>query len=92
MSTATVTFRLPHDLKARLEKMARFESRSLSQLMLLKTQEIVEEDEAKNRMVAEAMAEADKGLFIPGEEVMAWFDSLGTENELPAPIARKLES
>jgi hypothetical protein len=30
------------------------------------------------------------GIAVPWEEVRAWMKSWGSENELPAPIARKL--
>lgn len=31
------------------------------------------------------------GEAVPGEEVMAWVNSWGTENELPAPKPRKIK-
>lgn len=89
METSTITFRVPREIKASLEDIAKSEARSVSQIMMFAAQQVVEENEAKKRMVAEAMAEADKGLFIPGDEVMAWFNSLGTDQELPRPRARK---
>lgn len=91
METSTITFRVPREIKASLEAMAKSQARSVSQIMMFAAQQVVEESEAKKRMVAEAMAEADKGLFIPGDEVMAWFNSLGTDQELPKPQARKLD-
>ena len=40
---------------------------------------------AKDQMIREAMAEADKGVFVSEEKVTAWFLSWDTENELPVP-------
>lgn len=39
--------------------------------------------------VDEAIAELDAGLYIPGEEIEAWVESWGTENELPPPEPRR---
>ncbi len=44
-----------------------------------------DETEANARIVSEAIAEADKGFFISEEKMTAWFESLGTDNELPFP-------
>lgn len=44
-----------------------------------------DETETKARMTREAAAEADKGVFISEEKMTAWFESLGTDNELPEP-------
>jgi hypothetical protein len=33
----------------------------------------------------EAFAEMENGIFISGEKVHAWVESLGTENEQPFP-------
>lgn len=48
-------------------------------------QAMKDETEAKARMFREAVAEADKGVFISEEKMTAWFESLGTDNELPEP-------
>jgi len=36
-------------------------------------------------LIAEARASAAAGRVVSSEEVDAWIDSLGTDNELPAP-------
>lgn len=36
-------------------------------------------------MYREAIAKADEGVFISEEKVTAWFETLGTEDELPEP-------
>jgi predicted transcriptional regulator len=39
----------------------------------------------KREAIREAVAEADKGVFISSEAMHRWIESWGTENELPAP-------
>ncbi len=42
-------------------------------------------DEAKRLVIMEGIADADAGKFIPHEDMKAWAESLGTDNELPLP-------
>ena len=42
-------------------------------------------DEAKRIAILEGIAAADAGQLIPHEDVKAWLNSWGTENELPPP-------
>jgi predicted transcriptional regulator len=39
----------------------------------------------EHQHIRAGMAELDAGLGVSNERVMAWLDSWGTENELPAP-------
>lgn len=45
-------------------------------------------DEAKRLAIMEGVADADAGKFIPHEDMKAWAESLGTDNELPLPQCR----
>lgn len=39
-----------------------------------------------------AVAEYERdGMAIPGEEILAWLRSIGTDNELPRPLPRKVK-
>ena len=40
-------------------------------------------------MIAVARAELQAGLFVDGDEVEAWLDSVGTDHELPMPPVRR---
>jgi predicted transcriptional regulator len=52
------------------------------------------EEEKKRRlaweaeMIAEAEAEIEAGLYVDGDEMDAWMDSIGTDHELPLPRTR----
>jgi predicted transcriptional regulator len=39
--------------------------------------------------IAEARAELDAGLYVDADEVAAWINSLGTDDELPPPPTRR---
>jgi predicted transcriptional regulator len=46
-------------------------------------------DVAEDEAIA---ADFDKhGIGVPGEEVIAWIESIGADNELPRPRPRKLK-
>jgi predicted transcriptional regulator len=40
------------------------------------------------RMIAEARAQLDAGLYFDATDVDAWIDTLGTDNEPPPPPTR----
>ena len=46
-----------------------------------------EADEADEAAWCEGEADADAGLLIPHEQMVAWLKSWGSENELPPPLA-----
>jgi hypothetical protein len=53
------------------------------------------DDEKKQRlaweaeMIAEAEAELAAGLYVDGDEVLAWLESIGTDHELQPPPVRQ---
>lgn len=85
MSTVPFTLRLDKDLKTSLEAEAKLEDRSASYLATRAIKMMLEAKAAKRRLIEEAVAEADKGVFISEEKMNAWFRSIGSENELPEP-------
>lgn len=85
MATIPFTLRLDESLKQSLEAEAKIEDRSASYLATRAIKNMLDAKAAKRRMIDEAMTEADKGIFISEEKLMAWFQSLGTDHELPEP-------
>ena len=69
----------------RAETEAKRKDRSAAYLAKQAIQAMKDETEARARMFREAVAKADKGVFISEEKMTAWFESLGTDNELPEP-------
>lgn len=85
MGTIPFTLRLDEKLKSDLEAEARREDRSASYLATKAIQTMLEARTAKRRMVEKAMLEADKGFFISENKISDWFNSIGSDRELPEP-------
>jgi predicted transcriptional regulator len=83
--TATLTVRLPTEIEARLERLAK--TTSLSKSKLAKDAIVAYLDEQENQLekIREGLADAEAGRVVSHEEVARWLDSWGTENELPPP-------
>jgi hypothetical protein len=50
-----------------------------------KPKDLITDDEAYLAAIDEALAEADKGVFVSGEAVIEWLESWGTDNVRPSP-------
>lgn len=83
--SARFTLRLKPELKEWLEKEGRQNDRSAAYVAAQAIGAQKARSEARRRAIEEAMAEADKGVFISQEKMMAWVESWDTENELPEP-------
>lgn len=79
------TMRLEPDLKDWLETEAKRQDRSAAYLAKQAIRTLKEQTEAKSAMIREAIAEADKGVFISEKNMSTWFESLGSKQELPEP-------
>lgn len=85
---AMTSVRIPDDLMARLQKTAEQRRRSKSWLINDAVREYLEREDVRLHRLAEtrqALAEADKGKLIEGDEVLDWLDSWGTEDEKAPP-------
>ncbi len=80
-----LTIDLDDDLMLRLQQQAEARGMPLERLVTEALQRLIRAQEKKQRIIDEALAEAEKGRFISSEAMTAWFESLGTENELPPP-------
>ncbi len=85
MASTSLTIPLDEELKSRLERAAAEEERSSAQLAVQAIRRLLDEREARRRLIAAAVAEADRGAFVSEEAMTAWFVSLGTDEELPEP-------
>jgi predicted transcriptional regulator len=85
MATVPFTMRLEEDLKTNLEAEAMREDRSAAYLATRAIRMMLDAKAAKRRLIEDAMTEADKGTFVSEEKMNAWFQSLGTDTELPEP-------
>lgn len=87
MTSPRFTMRLDPELKDWLETEAKRKDRSAAYVAKQAIQDLKDKTEAKAQMVREAIAEADKGVFVSEDKMTAWFESLGTDHELPEPDA-----
>ena len=85
MSSARFSMRLDTELKSWLEGEAKRRDRSAAYLAKQAIEEMKRQTEAKRQMYSDAIAKADEGVFVSEENVTTWFESLGTEGELPEP-------
>ncbi len=90
MSSSVFTVRLPDDVKAGLERLAKAANRSKSHIALKAIADYVERNAWQIEELEQAAAEADEGIFVSDEAVGAWVDSWGAADEraLPAPDIR----
>ena len=84
-NSARFTLRLEPELKEWLEAEAERQDRSVAWLAKKAIAAMKDDQEAFDRAVDEAVAEAEDGVFVSGEAVHRWLESWGTESELPMP-------
>ena len=85
MATTPFSIRLDAEVKTRLEQEAQLEDRSAGYIAQKAIEDYLDAKAYKRECLREAIAEADKGVFISEEAMDAWVKSWGTENELPMP-------
>lgn len=52
---------------------------------MTKRKALTSDEEAYLAAIGEALAEADKGVFVSGEAIIEWLESWGTDNVKPSP-------
>ena len=85
MPTVSFTMRIDADLKKSLEREAKLEDRSASYLAHKAIESLVTTREQKRTAIQEALADADKGVFISEEKMDAWVSAWGTADEGSEP-------
>jgi predicted transcriptional regulator len=87
--STTLTVRLNDRTKGVLEQIAAHEKRTKSFVASQAIANFIDIYEAQVRSIERAIASADAGQFVAHEDVKAWVESWGTENELPRPSTKK---
>jgi predicted transcriptional regulator len=85
MSSVPFSLRLEPKIRSQLEQEAKSLDRSASYVATKAIESFLEARADRRRALEEAVAEADKGVFISEEAMNAWINSWGTDNELPPP-------
>ncbi|WP_410499519.1 CopG family ribbon-helix-helix protein [Chitinibacter sp. S2-10] len=83
--TRVLTAHVPLPLADKVDQLASRLERSRGWIMKQALSAWVEQEEERNRLTREALAEVDAGLVIDHQSIQAWADSLDTDNPLPVP-------
>jgi predicted transcriptional regulator len=84
-SSTSFTLRLDEDIKNALEAEAVKEDRSASYLAAKAITDMLAAKQAKAQAIEQALAEAEKGVFISEKAMTRWVDSWTEDQELPFP-------
>lgn len=84
--TKVITAHLQLPLADKIDQLAARLERSRGWIVKQALSAWVDQEEERNRLTREAMAEVETGQVIDHQAVQAWADSLGTDTPLPPPL------
>ncbi|MFO1033460.1 MAG: ribbon-helix-helix protein, CopG family [Hyphomicrobiales bacterium] len=85
MATTPFSLRLDAETKKRLDKNAKARKRPASFVVQEALNHYLDAQDHFRAEMEQALAEADKGVFISSEAMHRWMASWDTDNEQPAP-------
>jgi len=85
VKTRSVTAHVPVDLAEKVDEIAERLERSKNWIVKQALSAWIDQEEERNRLTREALADVDAGRVIDHQAVQAWADSLGTDSPLPVP-------
>jgi predicted transcriptional regulator len=83
--TKVLTAHVPLSMAEKVDQMAARLERSRCWIMKQALSAWIAQEEERDRLTQEALADVDVGRVIDHQAVQAWADSLDTEQPLPAP-------
>lgn len=83
--TRVLTAHVPISLAEKVDQMASRLERSRGWIMKQALSAWIEQEEERNRLTREALADVDAGRVMDHQAVQAWADSLGDDEPLPVP-------
>ncbi|WP_319547555.1 ribbon-helix-helix domain-containing protein [Desulfogranum marinum] len=83
--TKVLTTHVPLPLAEKVDQMAARLKRSRGCIMKQALSAWINQEEERNRLTREALADVDAGRVIDHQAVLAWTDSLSTDDPLPTP-------
>jgi predicted transcriptional regulator len=93
LSLAPMSLKLPALTRESLARLADRRNSSAHALAREAVEVFVKREEARDQFSLDAMKAwedyQETGLHATGDEVMAWLESWGTAEELPAPVAHQ---
>lgn len=84
-TTKVLTAHVPLPMADKVDQMAARLERSRGWIMKQALSAWIAQEEDRDRLTQEALADVDKGRIIDHLAVQAWADSLGTDMQLPVP-------
>ncbi|HUU14119.1 MAG TPA: CopG family ribbon-helix-helix protein [Terriglobia bacterium] len=86
--TATLTVRVPIQLKSRLEGLAKSTAHNRSRLAVEALESYVEEQEAQLARIDQGIRDADAGRVVPHKAVKRYLQSWSGKRKLPPPVCK----
>ena len=83
--TKVLTTHVPLPLAEKVDQMAARLDRSRGWIMKQALSDWIDQEEERNRLTREALADVDAGLVIDHQAVQAWANSLSSDDPLPVP-------
>ncbi|QXH45140.1 ribbon-helix-helix domain-containing protein [Pseudomonas xanthosomatis] len=83
--TRSVTAHVPVELAERIDEIATRLERSKNWIVKQALSDWLAQEDERNRLTREALADVDAGRVIDHQSVQAWAESLGTDSPLPVP-------
>ncbi len=84
-ATRVFTAHVPVPLAEKVDLLAGRLERSRGWIMKQALSDWIAQEDERDRLTQEALADVDAGSVIDHQAVQAWADSLGTDQPLPAP-------
>lgn len=84
-ATKVLTTHVPLPMAQKIDQLAARLDRSRGWVVKQALEAWIDQEEGRNRLTREAMADVDAGRVINHQSVQAWADSLGTTQPLPVP-------
>lgn len=84
-ATRVLTADVPLPLADKVDQMAARLERSRGWIMKQALSAWIAQEEARDQLTQEALADVDAGCVIDHQAVQAWADSLGADQPLPLP-------
>jgi predicted transcriptional regulator len=92
-SIRPVAIKIDEDTRNRVKRLAEARQRSSHWLMLEAIRQYVEREEKREAFRQDGIRAwneyQETGLHVTGDEVIAWLDTWGEENEQAAPVCHK---
>jgi len=85
--TRVVTAHLPARLADKLDALAARSERSRGWIMKQALAAWIDQEEERHRLTLEALTDVDAGRVIDHRSILAWADSLATDDPLQPPAA-----